>query len=151
MRQVYNGVPAPPKIVTASQRRYRTRIREGVEKGWGVLQDGSEQHRPGPNFAGKMIVVQWGCGSPCLMLAMVDAVTGEVFSLPLAMGDTLRLPLLCIGNSVGGNPEVEFRQDSRLMVIRATPDYFKSNHHSYTHYYLWRDDRWVLLRRERLD
>src|ERR1035438_5845146 len=48
--QIYKGKPAPPKIVTAEQRMYRTRIREGVEKGWGVLRDGKE--RPGPNFAG---------------------------------------------------------------------------------------------------
>jgi hypothetical protein len=41
------------------------------------------------------------------MLAMVDAVTGDVYSLPLAMKDrsmhdTLALPWLRIGNSVGG-------------------------------------------------
>ena len=151
LQQIYNGVPTLPKIVTPSQRRYRTSIREGVEKGWGVLHDGREQHRPGPNFAGKMIVVQWGCGAPCLMMAMVDAVTGEIYSLPLAIDDTLALPLLCIGNSVGRGPEVKFRQDSRLMVIKATPDYSKRNHHSYSHYYLWRDNRWSLSYRERLD
>ena len=41
-----------PKIVTPVQRKYRTRIRQGVEKGWGVLRDGREQNHPGPNFAG---------------------------------------------------------------------------------------------------
>lgn len=152
--QIYKGKPAPPKIVTAEQRMYRTRIREGVEKGWGVLRDGEEQ--PGPNFAGDMIVVRWGCGSPCLMMAMVDAVTGDVHTLPLAMKDrsmhdTLALPWLRIGNSVGGNPEVDFRQDSRLMVIKASPDYFKEIPHSYAYYYLWRDHHWTLLRQDSLD
>jgi hypothetical protein len=61
--QIYKAKPAPPKIITAEQRRYRTRIREGVEKGWGVPRDGEE--RPGPSFAENMIVVQWGCGSQC--------------------------------------------------------------------------------------
>lgn len=151
---IYQGKPAPPKIVTAEQRMYRTRIREGVEKGWGVLRDGVE--RLGPNFAGDMIVVRWGCGSPCLMTAMVDAVTGAVYTLPLAlkdrsMHDTLALPWLRIGNSVGGNPEVDFRQNSRLMLIKASPDYFKEIHHSYAYYYLWQDHHWTLLRRDSLD
>jgi hypothetical protein len=116
-----------------------------------VFHDGREQHGPGPNFAGKMIVVQWGCGAPCLMMAMVDAVTGEIYSLPLAIDDSLALPLLCVGNAVSRNAGVEFRQDSRLMVIKGTPDCDKRIHHSYSHYYLWRDNRWSLSYRERLD
>jgi hypothetical protein len=155
VKQIYEGTPAAPKIVTPAEREYRTRITQGVEKGWGVLRDGKEQNHPGPNFAGKMIVVKWGCGSPCLMMAMVDAETGDVYSLPLAMNDrsglpTLALPWLRIGNSVGGNPEVTFRLESRLMVIRATPDYFKENHHSYAHYFLWQNNEWHLIRRVRL-
>jgi hypothetical protein len=116
-----------------------------------VFHDGREQHRPGPNFAGKLIVVRWGCGAPCLMMAMVDAVTGEIYSLPLSIDDRLELPNLCIVNSAGRGPDVEFQQDSRLMVIKAPPDCSKRNHHSYSHYYLWRDNRWSLLYRERLD
>jgi hypothetical protein len=151
VKAIYQGPLSPPKIITAIQRRYRTAIREGVQKGWGVLRDGKEQGHPGPNFAGNIIVVRWGCGSPCLMMAMVDARTGEIYSLPLAMNDSLTLPWLRVGNSVGGNPEVIFRRDSRLMVIRATPDYFQENRHSYSHYYLWQDGRWHLLYRERMD
>jgi|ERR1017187_5812080 hypothetical protein len=150
-KDIFSGVPAPPKIVTAIQRKYRTRIREGVEKGWGVLRDDKEQNHPGPNFAGRMIVVQWGCAAPCLRMAIVDAVTGEVFLPPLLGDNEFALPLLCIGNSVSSNPEIAFRQASRLMVIKATPDWLKARHHSYTHYYLWRDDRWILLYREPLD
>lgn len=147
----YGGALAAPKIVTLVERKYRTRIREGVEKGWGAYQDNREQHQPGPNFAGKMIIVQWGCGAPCLMMAMVDASTGDVYLPPLAVKDTLALPLLCIGNSVGSNPEIAFRRDSRLLVIKATPDWFKENHHSFTYYYLWQNNSWSLLYRETLD
>lgn len=43
-----------------------------------------------------MIVVQWGCGSPCLMMAMVDAETGDVYSLPLAMNDKSGSPSLAL-------------------------------------------------------
>jgi hypothetical protein len=55
---IYKAVPAAaPKIITPAQRKYRTRIREGVEKAWGVFQNsfgnGEEQHRPGPKLCGE--------------------------------------------------------------------------------------------------
>jgi hypothetical protein len=148
---IYTGPLAAPKIVTPVQRKYRTRIREGVEKGWGVERDGREQGHPGPNFAGKMIVVQWGCGAPCLMMAMVDGSTGDVYLPPLPVDNTFALPLLCIGNSVSSNPEIAFKQDSRLMVIKATPAWYKQKHPSFAYYYLWQNDSWKLLFREPLD
>ena len=46
-----------PRLVQPQAKRYRGRIREGVEKGYGVLRDGKEQK--GPNFAGNMIVIKW--------------------------------------------------------------------------------------------
>lgn len=33
INEIYKAVPAAPKITTPAQRKYRTRIREGVEKG----------------------------------------------------------------------------------------------------------------------
>src|SRR4051794_2703098 len=92
VREIFHGTPADPKIITASQRRYRTAIRQGVVKGWGVIRDVKEQTHPGPNFAGNMIVIEWGCGVPCLMAAMVDSVTGDVFSMPLTWNNTLQVP-----------------------------------------------------------
>jgi hypothetical protein len=155
VKDIFAGTPAAPKIVTPIQRKYRTRIREGVEKGWGVFQggfqNGKEQDHPGPNFAGRMIVVQWGCGSPCLMMAMVDAVTGDVYLPPLSFASTFALPLSCIGSWVPSNPDIALRQDSRLMVIKATPDCSHENHCSYAYYYVWQDNRWILVYRERLD
>lgn len=148
---IYSGALATPTIVTPVQRKYRTQIREGVENGVGVDRDGREHGRPGPNFAGKMMVVQWGCGAPCLMMAMIDGSTGNVYRPPLPVDNTFALPLLCIGNSVGSNPEIAFRQDSRLMVIKATPDWFKQSHHSFTYYYLWQNNSWRLLYQESLD
>jgi hypothetical protein len=151
VKQIYKGVPAAPKIITSAQRKYRTRIREGVEKGWGVYQDGKEQHHPGPNFAGKMVVVQWGCGAPCLMVAMVDGESGEVYLPPLSVDNTFALPLFVPGRySVSSNPELSFRQDSRLLIMKATPDWSKENHHSYTYYFLWQNNLWSLIRQVRL-
>lgn len=150
--KVFAGQPVPPKIITASQRRYRTRIREGVERGWGVYRDGVEQNRPGPNFAGDMIFIQWGCGAPCLMAALVNARTGEVFNPPLAVDGTLALPILNIGgDSPGRNPGLEFRKNSLLMVVSATPNWFKGHARSYRHYFVWESNQWVLVYKESLD
>jgi len=149
--KIFAGQPAPPKLITPAQRRYRTRIRQGVEKGWGVRQDGIEQNKPEANFAGDMIFIQWGCGAPRLMAALANARTGEVFNPPLAVDGTLFMPFLVIGESVGGNPELEFRANSRLMIISATPNWLKPHARSYRHYFVWESNQWRLVHRESLD
>jgi len=63
--KIYKGHPAPAKLVTAEQREFRTVLRNGAKKG--------------PNFAGHFTVVEWGCGSNCIAVAVVDAVTGVVY------------------------------------------------------------------------
>lgn len=57
---VFSGTPAAPILSTPEEKRYRTMIREGVSKGWGVFRDGKEQ--AGPNFAGHFIAIVWGVG-----------------------------------------------------------------------------------------
>ena len=63
--KVFKGHSAPPKLLTADQREFRTVLRNGAKKG--------------PNFASHFTVVQWGCGSNCIAMAVVDAVTGVVY------------------------------------------------------------------------
>jgi hypothetical protein len=126
-------------------------IRDGVEKGWYVFRDGKEQ--AGPNFGGNLIVIQWPCGAPCLRMAIVNARTGDVYYPPItATGATesFDLPLLTLGNHVSRNPDIQFRADSNLMVIKATPQQSLS-HRSFTYYFLWNRDQWTLLRREPLN
>lgn len=148
VKEIFKGAPAVPILVTAEQRRFRTCIREGVAKGYGVFRDDKEQ--PGPNFAGHYIVVAWGCGSPCGMLAIVDAITGKVYNPPIS--DGFKLPPLPA--SVPSDPdtfipwvaEVDFRLNSRLMIVKANPDPSKGRT-NYTHYFLWDNNRWKLLLR----
>jgi hypothetical protein len=89
VKEVFNHTPHLPILVTPEQHRLRTRIREGVEKGSGVWINGEwsrEQNRPGPNFAGRYIVIVWGCGMACLMTAVSDAETGVVYNPPISDG-----------------------------------------------------------------
>jgi hypothetical protein len=41
----------------------------------------------GPNFGGHYFVVNWGCGTGCLMMVVVDAITGHVYPPPLSIGN----------------------------------------------------------------
>jgi hypothetical protein len=48
------------------------------------------------------------------------------------MYNTFALPLFVPGRyTVSSNPELIFRQDSRLLIIKATPDFSEQNHRRY--------------------
>ena len=84
---VFKGHPAPVDFgPTPGWRSFRTVLREGA--------------RFGPDFAGHMTVVTWGCGSDCVQFAVVDARTGRIY-----------------GSPVSTSADVDGRLDSRLLVI----------------------------------
>jgi hypothetical protein len=90
-------------------------IRQGVTKGWGVEDGvtGKALAEAGPNFAGHYVIVTWGCGSSCLMMAIVDLKTGRVFPPPFHHGP---------GHSYFQLPwafpmkPLAYRVDSRLLI-----------------------------------
>ena len=87
---IYRGPPAPVNLASAREAyRFRTLLRE--------------RSREGPNFDGHYTLVAWGCGSPCVRVAIVDARTGHVFIFP----DSFTRPPM-------------FRRDSRLLVFDPT-------------------------------
>jgi hypothetical protein len=148
VKEIFHGAPHPPILVTPEQHRYRTRIRDGVEKGWGVSTNGGEeQHKPGPNFAGHYVVIVWGCGAPCLMMAVVDAETGAVYNPPVSADGGLFLPLLGFPVSGSRNPDLAYRRDSQLMIIKATPHWDRPGAQSYAFHFLLQNKQWKLLRR----
>jgi len=149
INDIFKGTPAAPLIETPLDRMYRTRIRQGVTKGWGTFRDGKEQ--AGPNFAGHYFVIQWGCGTSCLMMVVVDALTGKIHHLPLAFGregnQKIGLPMFGLRPA-----EVDFRVTSRLFTMNACPEHPNRAHAScFSYYYLWQDNEWRLLRRVRLE
>ena len=57
----------------------------------------------GVNFAGHFCFAYWGCGSPCMLSAVVDLKTGKIYNgLPSAIG-------------------YSFKKDSRLIIVNP-PD-----------------------------
>ena len=63
---VYTGELAAPDFKTdPSALLFRTQIRTQCKEN-------------GINFAGHFTLVKWGCGSPCLTVAIVDRITGRI-------------------------------------------------------------------------
>ena len=123
--EIYSGTAAGPILSTPEQRRYQTRIREGVTKGRGVWTGSwkDAKERPGPNFDGHYFVIRWGCGSDCLMMAVVDAKSGRIYDPPLSgAGAELYVPM-----DIMGDREIDFRLDSNLMVLRNACRYARAD------------------------
>jgi hypothetical protein len=144
---VFKGAAADPILVTPEQRLYRTRIRQGVSKGRGVW-NGSwkdAKERPGVNFAGHYTVIRWGCGSNCLMMAVVDAKTGRVHPPPLSgAGTEFYVPMDPMSES-----EIDFKPDSRLMILRNACQKARTECGVYA--FDWKDDRFRFVQRQLLD
>jgi hypothetical protein len=112
--EVFSGEPVKPILRTSEERRYRTVISRGVTKSWGVEDgiSGVELGVPGPSFAGHYVIVTWGCGSPCLMAAIVDLKTGQIFPPPFhhGPGRYFQVPWAFPMKAL------EYRLDSRLLI-----------------------------------
>jgi hypothetical protein len=96
------------------QRMFRTVLRNGARKG--------------PDFAGHYTVVEWGCGSNCVVFAVVDALSGKVYDRDLPP-------------TSGGYPcGLLFNPDSNLFVVgeSATPSGDCEDH-----LYSWEGSRFV--------
>lgn len=142
---IFKGTPAALNLATSAERDYA----EQISDEYTVFREGKEAQ--GPNFAGSLFVVRWGCGAPCVRMAIVDAQTGRVHYPPISINgvgaQSFDLPLLVHTYSVAQNPEVEFQADSNLMIIKASPNHLARHPSSYAYYFLWRQNQWTLLRR----
>lgn len=130
----YNGTLAAPKFVRPEERRYRTAIGNGVTKGYGVRENGEGAERRGPKFAGRYIVVQWGCGTECFLYAIIDAVTGRIIQPPVA---GKRMAHFDSGYLV-------FRLRSRLMIVK-TNCVMGNSERCARDYFVWQSNRFSFL------
>ena len=102
--QIFKGTPASPQFKTAGQRLFRTRIRQGAAEG--------------ANFAGHYAIAQWGCGSNCVGLAVIDVQSGEVFDSPFGAPDTAYIGFVPPFEERG----LFFHVDSRLFIANGCPN-----------------------------
>lgn len=87
-------------LATPRSRRYRT-----------VISDGGKQ---APDFAGIYRVATWGCGTDCRGFAIINRVNGIVYT-----PSSFELLAGVMGNSEN---RVQYRQDSRLMILTGILD-----------------------------
>ena len=104
---VYAGKVAKPILDTADKRMYRTRINAAAKEGK-------------VDFAGRFIVVEWGCGASCLSGAVIDAKSGAVTMIPWSV---------CCTIYDGDADRIQRQVDSRLiafigMINEEEPDAF---------------------------
>ena len=100
---VLRGPFAAPRVNDSRRtHEYRTTIRESASEG--------------VNFAGHYRLVSWGCGTGCAEWAVVDGITGRVFSPP-DLRDTDFDDIAF--DEFGPEPVelVRFRADSQLLVV----------------------------------
>lgn len=119
--------PAVPMFKTGGQRQFRTAIRESLKKS--------------VNFAGHYTIAEWGCGSGCVQMAVVDLQTGDVYDGPFGALPKARISLL---------PDVEadqtgifYQQDSSLFIARGCPNEKDCG----AYFYEWTGTQFKLLRR----
>jgi len=118
----YTGKTAP-LVLSGAARTYRTRLREAA--------------RENPNFAGHFIVTSWGCGTECVMGAIIDAKTGRVFMLPTS--------LCCWGGNVDEKfKPLEFRVNSNLIVLSGARNEKEGD--NATRFYKFEKNRLALIK-----
>ena len=103
----FQGTPAKPVLKTPAQKQSRTMSTDGAKKG--------------PNFAGHFTIAQWGCGSGCVSIAVVDAKTGTVYDGPFKV----------LTSSPLAGPELDFQVRSRLLIARGCPEETNCGPHFY--------------------
>lgn len=103
VKEIFNGKPAPPKLVTKGDRAFRTRIRYGAKLP--------------VEFAGHYTLPRWGCGAGCSALVVVDSLTGRVYDVPFSIEDLPDSWLQKHGDEP--HDRMAFRTDSRLIKFDA--------------------------------
>ena len=123
----WDGIRAPLKLSTPAARLFRTRL----------LQASREK----PNFASHYRVAIWGCGSNCISGAIVDLASGEVLPPPTAIKGSDAVLNFSFCQSAFDGSGVEFRPDSRLMVVRCglNVDPRSERNRPAAYYYVWDD------------
>ncbi len=102
--EVFKGMPAQPRLTIHLAREFRTQIQEAARKG--------------PNLAGKFTIAQWGCGSGCIQMVVINEETGAVHpgpfkTLAAKTAHTLEMYLA---------PLLQFRANSRLIIVSGCPE-----------------------------
>src|SRR5580704_10775914 len=102
-KEVFQGKPAAPRLVTRGERMFQTRIRNGADNP--------------VEFAGHYTLPRWGCGAGCSAFVIVDSTTGRIYDVPFSLVD-LPYPWM-EKHSEEPHDRMSFQPDSRLIKFDA--------------------------------
>ncbi|MCM3869832.1 MAG: hypothetical protein ND895_03895 [Pyrinomonadaceae bacterium] len=121
--EVYIGKTAP-LVLTRDDRTFKTRLTSAAKN-------------QKPNFAGHYILTSWGCGTTCLMGAIIDAKTGKVY--------WWNFSICCWSPDVDQKFQpIEFRLNSKLIVFSGARN--EKDGDIGAHFYKFENGRFVLVR-----
>ncbi len=120
VKSVYKGKNASVQI-GEKERMFRTRLRAAAKEK--------------PNFAGHYVVTSWGCGTTCLMGAIIDVKTGKVYWWDFS--------LCCWGNVDDGFNPIEIRKNSNLIIFSGTRNEGDGDYGS--HFYKFENGKFEFL------
>jgi len=109
--RIYRGVVKLPDFRGRDRRHaiYRTRIREGM--------------RGGPNFAGRLALIEIGCGTGCRVVPVADLSTGQVFEFPI------------------GGEEYSYLNLHHVVNSRAVVAYWQDSERCKREMFIWKEGR----------
>ena len=91
---VYKGKLAPPDFKTDPKAKlFKTQIRDQCKE-------------KGVNFAGHYTIAEWGCGTECQIIAIIDRLNGKIY-------------YSSIQKSIELSYGIECRPDSRMMILNS--------------------------------
>jgi hypothetical protein len=124
----FRGKPAPAIISHPRARMFRTTIRT--------------QAQNQPNFAGSYTLAIWGCGSDCRGFALIDSRSGRVYFNPKALN--------VIGVPFQEEDRLQFRRDSRMLIISGYVEGLGGYQSEAKFYYEWVNNRFRLLKKTKV-
>lgn len=124
---IFSGKNAPVKLVSSTDRRYRTVLREAAKEE--------------PDFAGHHRIALAGCGTNCMIAAAINLRTGRVYWFP----ETIFHGLSDEVDALIGDGVAKYSVDSKLLVFSSLKDR-DSGEYVYLQYYLFEGNRFTLLR-----
>lgn len=122
VNKVFKGRNARVRLVTETDRMFRTRLRRAAKQK--------------PNFAGRYVVTSWGCGTSCIMGAVVDVKTGKVYWWDFS--------ICCWGNVDEGFRPIEFRKKSNLIIFSGTRNEGDNDYGS--HFYKFENGKFMFIK-----
>ncbi len=125
---IFKGKPVAPRLVQPGDRLFRSRILEGAAAG--------------PNFAGHFSIAEWGCGTACVSIAIVDAETGRVYpGLFVILGYGRARKYADVDE--GRYAPLSYVLSSRLLIARGCPE----DENCASYFYEWSRSRFKMLRK----